>query len=102
MDDPDSIHYLHKNPGEKTCYYAYYDGARRWNAPSRRFRHMQGVNSVYLDLHASWGDYKKIPNEWFYEASGITTNGSGTNILGSYYYRRHDWLNSTTHKWREF
>jgi len=103
MDKPSkTMYFSDKNPGAKNCYYAYYDGATRWNAPSRRFRHMRGVNSVYLDLHASWGSYKQIPNEWFYEASGITTNGSGSNILGSYYYRRHDWLNSTTYKWREF
>ena len=56
-----------------------------------------GVNSVYLDLHASWGNYTKIPNEWFYKNLGMSVN-----ILGTYYYRRRDWLNSTTHHWREF
>ena len=90
-----TMYFSDKNIGDKNCYYTYYDPLNRRNAPSRRFRHMRGVNTVYLDLHASWGDYKKIPNEWFYEASGRTVN-----ILGSYYYRRADWKNSKN--WREF
>ena len=90
-----TMYFSDKNIGDKNCYYTYYDPLNRRNAPSRRFRHMRGVNTVYLDLHASWGDYKKIPNEWFYEATGRTVN-----ILGSYYYRRADWKNSKN--WREF
>ena len=98
IDKPSkTMYFSDKNIGSKNCYYTYYDPLNRGDAPSRRFRHNMGVNSVYLDLHASWGNYTKIPNEWFYKNLGMSVN-----ILGTYYYRRRDWLNSTTHHWREF
>ena len=90
-----TMYFSDKTIGAKDAHYAYYDTDYRSSKLSRRFRHSLGVNSIYLDLHVSWGDYRKIPNEWFYAASGISTN-----ILGSYYYRRADWRH--TKQWREY
>jgi prepilin-type processing-associated H-X9-DG protein len=89
------MYFSDKGIGKKQTYYAYYDYVYRSSQLSRRFRHSLGVNSVYLDLHVAWGDYRKIPNEWFYAVSGMSVN-----MLGSYYYRRADWRH--TKDWREF
>ena len=89
------MYFSDKGIGAKQTYYAYYDKDYRSSQLSRRFRHSLGVNSVYLDLHVAWGDYRKIPNEWFYAVSGMSVN-----MLGSYYYRRADWRH--TKNWREF
>ena len=90
-----TMYFSDKGIGAKQTYYAYYDKDYRSSQLSRRFRHSLGVNSVYLDLHVAWGDYRKIPNEWFYAVSGMSVN-----MLGSYYYRRADWRH--TKNWREF
>lgn len=90
-----TMYFSDKNPGNKNTYYAYYDDKYRNKQLSRRFRHSLGVNSVYVDLHVEWGDYRKIPNEWYYSVSGMTVG-----MVGSYYYRRADWRH--TKQWREY
>ena len=80
-----TMYFSDKSIGSKNCYYVNIEDSDGDGHMPRRFRHSSGTNSLYLDLHVSWGKYTEIPSAWFYAANSISSD-----IWSTWYFRRSD------------